>query len=208
MTAATQAQRAYHHGDLHSALIVAAAELIEESGSMNFSMADAARKAGVSTAAPYRHFRDKEDLLDWVSRLAFYGLGEGARQAVARTPDGSIERITALGNHYLNYVSSKPAFYDLMWGDIAIRAFNQDDFDRNASGFYILLDAVQSYLDSEGLTSEPALDIAVQLWSSVHGMSAIRMSGKLPHFHPQADTEKMLERATRTFMAGIKAKYA
>ena len=206
MTAAAQAQRSYHHGDLHSALIIAAAELIEESGSMNFSMADAARKAGVSTAAPYRHFRDKDDLLDAVSRLAFYGLGACARDAVASTPDGSIERIIALGKHYLSYVSSKPAFYDLMWGDIAIRAFDQENFDRNASGFFILLDAVQGYLDAEGLANQSALDIAVQLWSSVHGMSAICMSGKLPHFHPKADTQRMLEDATRTFMMGVKAQ--
>ena len=198
--------RSYHHGNLRQALVDAAVAIIGEEGAAGFQLRAVARRAGVSPAAPYRHFRDKDDLLDAVSRLAFYGLGACARDAVASTPDGSIERIIALGTHYLSYVSSKPAFYDLMWGDIAIRAFDQENFDRNASGFFILLDAVQGYLDAEGLANQSALDIAVQLWSSVHGMSAICMSGKLPHFHPKADTQRMLEDATRTFMLGVKAQ--
>ncbi|MEM7692064.1 MAG: helix-turn-helix domain-containing protein, partial [Pseudomonadota bacterium] len=73
--------KTYHHGDLKNALIVAGAELIEASGSLNFTMADAARMAGVSNAAPYRHFRDRDALLDAVSQLAFYGLGAAASEA-------------------------------------------------------------------------------------------------------------------------------
>ena len=55
--------KGYHHGDLRNALIVAADDLIREKGSLDFTMIDAARKAGVSSAAPYRHFKDKDALL-------------------------------------------------------------------------------------------------------------------------------------------------
>ena len=64
----------YHHGHLRDSLILAAAALIEEQGSLSFSITDAAKRAGVSSAAPYRHFQDKNDLLDNVRDLAFMGL--------------------------------------------------------------------------------------------------------------------------------------
>lgn len=198
-------ERAYHHGDLRNALIIGAAELIEESGSLNFSMADAARRAGVSSAAPYRHFRDKEALLEAVSQLAFYGLGVAAREAIETTARGSIERIIAIGHTYLAYVIDKAAFYDLMWGDMGARAIDSEAFDRKASGFYVLVDAVDAYLQAQELDAD-VLDIAVKLWTMVHGLSAISMSGKLPHFHPHADLPVMLASTTRTFMAGLAAQ--
>lgn len=201
MTAA--AARTYHHGDLRNALIIAAAELIEESGSLNFAMADAARRAGVSTAAPYRHFRDKDALLEAVSQLAFFGLGMAAREATSHTRRGSIETIVALGKTYLAYVVEKAAFYDLMWGDLGARSLDSENFDKKASGFFQLTDAVEAYLQEQKLHEIDVLDTAVKLWATVHGMSAITMSGKLPHFHPDADMPAMLDSATRTFMAGL-----
>ncbi|MDP2331873.1 MAG: helix-turn-helix domain-containing protein, partial [Reyranella sp.] len=66
-----RAERAYHHGNLREALIQAARELIKEKGPGGFTFADAARSAGVSPAAPYRHFRDREALLADVAREGF-----------------------------------------------------------------------------------------------------------------------------------------
>lgn len=202
----TRAAKTYHHGDLRNALIIAAAELIEESGSLNFTMADAARRAGVSMAAPYRHFRDKDDLLDAVSQLAFYGLGAAAHKATADIPLGRIERIVALGHTYYHYVVDKAAFYDLMWGDIGARAIGADSFDREASGFLQLLRAVEAYLHAEGLSDFDTLDVSIKLWSLVHGLSAITMSGKLVYFHPDANVPAMIDESARTFMRGLKAQ--
>jgi AcrR family transcriptional regulator len=198
--------KTYHHGDLRNALIIAAAELIEQSGSLNFAMADAARRAGVSSAAPYRHFRDKDALLEAVSQLAFYGLGVAARSAVENTPRGSIDAIIAIGQTYVNYVMDKAAFYDLMWGDLGARAIDSESFDKKASGFYQLVEVVEAYLQAKAIRDANVLDIAVKLWTMVHGLSAISMSGKLPHFHPNADLPEILDSATRTFMAGLEAQ--
>lgn len=201
----TAAERTYHHGDLRNALILAAAELIEESGSLGFAMADAARRAGVSTAAPYRHFKDKDALLEAVSQLGFHGLSESAREASASAPRGSIDAIIALGQNYLRYVTEKAAFFDLMWGDIGARAMDDGNFDKKASGFFVLVDAVEAYLEANDIEAADSLDVAMKLWAMVHGMSGISMSGKLPHLHPNADMNAMLASATRTFMAGLKS---
>jgi AcrR family transcriptional regulator len=198
--------KTYHHGDLRNALIIAAAELIQQSGSLNFAMADAARRAGVSSAAPYRHFRDKDALLEAVSQLAFYGLGLAAKSAVENTPRGSIEAIIAIGHAYLEYVTEKAAFYDLMWGDLGARAVDSDSFDKKAAGFHQLVDVVEAFLQANAIHRADVLDIAVKLWTMVHGLSAISMSGKLPHFHPNADLREILASSTRTFMAGLQAQ--
>jgi len=86
--------RNYHHGDLRNALIIAAAELIEEKGSLDFAMVDAARRANVSSAAPYRHFEDKDALLRAVSEVAFLALDEVAHQAMSLAPYGSSACLT------------------------------------------------------------------------------------------------------------------
>jgi len=203
----TAAARSYHHGNLRNAMIVAAAELIEESGSLGFSMADAARRAGVSTAAPYRHFRDKEALLDAVAQLGFLGLSESARRARDAEPGGSVEAIIAIGKNYIDYVTGKAAFYDLMWGDIGARAFDAEQFDRRASGFFVLVETVEDYLAAEGVDGIDVLDISIKLWAMVHGFSSIAMSGKLPYFHPDADVHAMVDSTTRVFLRGLLAQH-
>ncbi len=195
--------RSYHHGDLRNALIIAAAELIEELGSLNFTMADAARRAGVSNAAPYRHFRDRDALLEAVTQLGFYVLGESSQRIAQSHPRGSLEGIIALGHNYVTFVQQKAAFYDLMWGDIGTRSMDDERFNKAASGFYVLSDAVEAYLQSRGIEGVDKLDIAVKLWALVHGLAAVSMSGKLAQFHPEADVPAMLDSATRQFFAGL-----
>ena len=79
-----QAIKNYHHGNLRNALITSAARIIEAQGSLEFSITDAARQAGVSVGAPYRHFNDKEDLLRSVRDLAFIGLAETVEHTLQR----------------------------------------------------------------------------------------------------------------------------
>ncbi len=97
----SQARCNYHHGDLRNALIVAAAELIERDGTLDFSMAEAAASAWESAAAPYRHFADKEELLRAVRELAILGLGYAAADTASQHPAGSIDSILAMGHTYL-----------------------------------------------------------------------------------------------------------
>ncbi|MFV0278663.1 MAG: TetR/AcrR family transcriptional regulator [Parahaliea sp.] len=108
----------YHHGDLHNALIIASAQLIEEKGLMDFSMVAAARRLGVSNAAPYRHFRDKNDLLNAVTDLGFYALGIEVEQTAARYETGSEECLVALGHTYLDFLRRHQPFHELMWGQL------------------------------------------------------------------------------------------
>src|SRR5215813_2796738 len=66
-----RAERGYHHGNLKEALLQAALDLIAQKGAAGFTFADAARMAGVSPAAPYRHFRDRDELLASIALRGF-----------------------------------------------------------------------------------------------------------------------------------------
>ena len=107
--------RAYHHGNLKEALVRAALELIAEKGPSGFTFADAARWAGVSPAAPYRHFRDRDELLSDVARRGF----EQFELALASAwDDGRPEPFAAferLGKAYLAFAHDEPAYYSAMF---------------------------------------------------------------------------------------------
>jgi AcrR family transcriptional regulator len=107
--------RAYHHGNLKEALLRAALELIAKKGSAGFTFAEAARWAGVSPAAPYRHFRDRDELMASVALRGF----ERFEIALARAWDDGRPDIFAaldrLGKAYLEFARAEPAYYSAMF---------------------------------------------------------------------------------------------
>src|SRR5262249_14008768 len=108
-------QRGYHHGNLKEALLNAALELIAKKGPAGFTSAAAARWAGVSPAAPYRHFRDRDELLASVAHRGF----EQFEAALTRAWDGGrpepFAAFDRLGKAYLEFARSEPAYYSAMF---------------------------------------------------------------------------------------------
>src|SRR5262250_726098 len=108
-------RRGYHHGNLREALIRAALDLIAKKGPAGFTFADAARSAGVSSAAPYRHFRDRDALIADVARRGFE---QFATHLEAAWNDGRPEPFAAfenLGRAYLAFARDEPAYYSAMF---------------------------------------------------------------------------------------------
>ena len=198
--------KTYHHGDLRNALILAAADLIEESGSMDFAMVEAARRAGVSNAAPYRHFRDKDDLLHAVAQLCFMGLNEASYAAIADQEPCTVAAIIALGRSYISFMLAHGPFIDLMWGDHGARSADSSSTDLRGSGFYVLTDAVAALCERDGIAPVDPVEIATQLWSMVHGLSALAMNQQISRFLPDADAFVLLERSIHTFFEGLRSQ--
>jgi AcrR family transcriptional regulator len=208
MPRAARAEKQYHHGDLHSALILAAAELIQERGTEDFAMAEAARRAGVSNAAPYRHFKDKDDLLAGVCELAFWAFSQEIQAVLDKHEVGSRECVIALGQTYVDFVSRHGPFFDLMWGDRHLQAKEGVDDLQTQSGFSMFYGAVESWTLSVGGKAEDALDLAMKLWCMAHGMSALSMNGQLTYFKPDIDLEETLRSATHSFLDGVQMRWA
>lgn len=200
--------KTYHHGNLRDALIIAAATLIEQQGTLDFSITDAARRVGVSSAAPYRHFQDKEALLRAVRDLAFLDLHQRSLACVATSssPAGSIEQIIELGWLYLDFAREKRCFFTLMWGDRGDMAERkQRNQQADMSGFSILRELVASYIAKHRLSAEhEAVAIATQLWAMAHGIATLELNQMLDHFNPKAGADALLASSTRALLTGLR----
>lgn len=200
--------RPYHHGNLKDAMIVAAADLIRERASIDFTMVDAARRAGVSNAAPYRHFKDRDALLEAVCHVAFMALTEATRKTASSVDLSTEEGIIAIGKGYIEFVTSHPEFYDLMWGDMGLRALNTVDDAIKNSGFYVLVDSVTQWCNANGVSNYDAPELAVKLWATAHGLSCLYMNQSLDSFLPNSDAYELLDSTTHTFLQGLKQESA
>src|ERR1700747_1070057 len=107
--------RGYHHGNLKEALIRAALDLIAEKGTAGFTFAEAARFAGVSPAAPYRHFRDRDELMASVALRGFERFAAGLCRAWDNGAPDAFTALERLGKAYLDFAHNEPAFYSAMF---------------------------------------------------------------------------------------------
>ena len=110
-----QGPRGYHHGDLKEALVQAALQLIAEKGPAGFTFADAARWAGVSPAAPYRHFRDRDELIANVARRGFELFSAALTTAWGDGKPELMQAFDRLGRAYLDFAKHQPAYYSAMF---------------------------------------------------------------------------------------------
>jgi AcrR family transcriptional regulator len=114
MQAAAKADR-YHHGDLKAALVDSAAELIAERGIRGFSMAELSRRLGVTVAAPYRHFADRDELLAAVAVRAVRAF-EAALAAEVREGDPPEQRLAAMVSGYVRFAAEQRPLFDVLYG--------------------------------------------------------------------------------------------
>jgi AcrR family transcriptional regulator len=108
-------ERPYHHGDLRSALIDGAVTLIAERGERRFSLAELSRSLGVSAAAPYRHFADRDELLAAVALRALQAFAEALTARSSRS-DPPEERLAAMAAAYVRFAAGQPALFGLVFG--------------------------------------------------------------------------------------------
>jgi AcrR family transcriptional regulator len=196
--------RGYHHGDLKEALVRAALALIAEKGPAGFTFADAARWAGVSPAAPYRHFRDRDELLSDVARRGF----EQFTLALSKAwDDGKPELMAAfdrLGKSYLDFAKREPSYYSAMFeagvsidADAQLRAVSE-------AAFAVLRGAAEKLV--AGMPPKgrpPALMVALHIWSMTHGIASLFARGDAARRTLPMPPEDLLEAATLIYLRGL-----
>ena len=167
----------YHHGDLRAALIAAATLCLRERGVDGFSLREAARRAGVSPAAPQHHFGDARGLLTAVATQGFKKLGDALAEADAAASD-RIGRIRGQGRAYLRFALAHPAEFDTMWRCARIDTAEPDYRESSRRAFGLLEAAVagRPYEPQSPLPGE-ADPRAVACWSLVHGLARLALDG-------------------------------
>ncbi|MEM1345141.1 MAG: TetR/AcrR family transcriptional regulator [Pseudomonadota bacterium] len=196
----------YHHGDLRAALIEAATRIITKKRVEDFKVADAAREIGVSSGAPYRHFKDKDDLLAHVAAAGFEALSCTTQNAIRRHPEGSVEGLIDGGCAYVTFVSSRPELFHLMWG--AARPHGHNDIARETGTrcYLIFMDSLKKVMETRGLGHLEPHAFGAPLWAMVHGFASL-VIGENDNLErtPEA-LRRHITSATRAYFDGSAAK--
>ena len=196
-------RRGYHHGNLREALIEAALALIAELGPSGFTVAEAARRAGVSPAAPYRHFRDAEALLAEIAVRGF----ERFTIALARSwQDGKPDPLRAFENlcrAYLAFARDEPAFYAAMF-ETRIDFANYPPLQvASDHAFAILRDASERLATTlVPAKRPPALMIALHVWAMAHGIASLFGRGDAGRKLPMSP-EELLEAGILLYLQSL-----
>lgn len=194
-----QKKSGYHHGDLRGQLISAARDLIEEHGPDGFSLSDACRLAGVSNAAPYRHFKSREDLLTEVAMDGLSRLGSEMERNASGHPRGTVESLAAIGRTYVQFAMREQHTFRLMFSTKS-HAGRLEELKTVGRGAYgVLLQEVARYLGEDDIT-EAVTQAAFPLWTHVHGLSFLAIDGKLDVTAFPVDIDKSILFATKRLL--------
>jgi len=175
---------AYHHGDLREALIEAALAVIDELGPQALSIREVARRAGVSHAAPYRHFTDKDDLIVAVVERGFEMLDAVTGQARAAAGDDLLAQFAASGEAYLRFALEYPAYYRVMFSGDLLNSKGRDALRHTSkSSFSRMVDDL-TMCQELGVVrrGDPKLQ-AVAIISTVHGFVCLANDNRLSDLH-------------------------
>ena len=167
-------RRGYHHGNLREALVAAAVDLISQHGPAGFTVAEAARLAGVSPGAPYRHFRDAEALLAEVALRGFERFAEALSAAWAGGRPDPLRAYEALGRAYLDFARREPAYYAAMFETRIAPDAHPGLAAAGDRAFGVMREATEALIARlpEG-PRPPVLMVALHVWSLSHGIASL-----------------------------------
>jgi AcrR family transcriptional regulator len=197
-------RRGYHHGNLREALVRAALDLIAQKGPAGFTFADAARSAGVSSAAPYRHFRDRDALIADVARRGFELFEAALSHAWDEGRPEPYRAFENVGRAYLAFARNEPAHYSAMFeagvpldADPGLREASNRAFDvlRRAS------EALSARVPAD--KRPPAGMMSLHIWALSHGIASLFARGDSGRRSLPMSPEDLLEAGVLIYLRGL-----
>jgi AcrR family transcriptional regulator len=173
-------RKTYHHGNLREALLEAAIRLISEVGPEGFTLREVARRAGVSHNAPYRHFRDREDVLAAVAAQGFRELTRAMLDASEKEPD-AVNRLKRAGVAYVAFALRRPEHFAVMFDAPVSKDLSGESARASEESFGTLVNLVRRCQDEGQLVSGSTTDLALLAWTMVHGIAKLAVAGRLPY---------------------------
>lgn len=179
----TRTRTAYHHGDLRSALVASAVQLVEEHGPAAFSLREAARDIGVSPNAAYRHFEDKSSLMTAAAAAGFADMAERMQAAmVARSSHGgasppAVERFKAVGRAYVEFACEHPQLFRLMFSEWGADCLGPSAVPPAVTPRTLLAKALDDLVAQGLLPAEKRQGADLKAWSVVHGFASLAIDG-------------------------------
>jgi AcrR family transcriptional regulator len=198
-------ESAYHHGNLRKALVDAALELIGKGDPGELSLRAVARRAGVSTAAPYRHFESRDALLAAVAEEGYGGLAASIRAASEAHIDDPMARFREAGVGYVMFAHANPAHYAVMCRPELVDKSAYPELTAAATeAMGLLMDAISACQRAGFIPDGDPREIALAAWSSVHGLASLISSGQIGVLgFDTDDVEDVARRMAKSLLSGV-----
>jgi AcrR family transcriptional regulator len=197
-------RRGYHHGNLREALVEAALSLIGAKGPAGFTFAEAARQAGVSPAAPYRHFRDRDALMADVARRGFERFEQQITAAWNEGLPSAPEAFSRVGKTYLAFARNEPAYFAAMFEAGLSIAEHRELQQAGDRAFDVLRGACEALIaNMPAAKRPPAMMMALHIWSLSHGIASLFARGDAARRTLPMTPDDLLEAATLIYLDGL-----
>ena len=207
-TAVEKKHGRYHHGDLRRALLDAALEVLSREGAAALTLREVARRAGVTHAAPYRHFTDKQALLATVAEEGFRMLASRMSEVWAKREGDPVRGLQAIGVAYAQFATGQRAHFQVMFGKDIDWTREHCGLEETAdSCFGVLISAVQACQGVGAIRAGDPLIPALCAWSMVHGLSELIANGQFSAMDLAVPSvEELVGIFNRMFIEGARAK--
>lgn len=183
----------YHHGDLKNALIAAGLQLLIEKGVNGLNLREVARRAGVTHAAPYRHFADKEALIAAIAEDGFRRLGEriGALREAAN--ESAAEKLVILGCAYIHFALEQPDSFRLMFSHTIAHGEQYPALYAAAKTGFLLLQSIIEEGQGRGeFIATDSIALTKSVWSMLHGLATLLVEGQFPADRTEVEMQQQI----------------
>ena len=176
------AKEQYHHGDLKNALIEAAVEILSKEGISGLSLRKVASRAGVSHAAPYAHFADKQALIAAISTDGYRWLYEKIGAVVLLYQDDPLRQLVEAAWIYVSFALQDPGRFKITLSGVIEKEKEYLDFvEASQKSFGLVVQIIEACQAAGVLQSGSADAMAVSVWSQVHGFASLLLEGQISH---------------------------
>ena len=196
-------KRGYHHGNLRQALVDAALELIEDKGPTGFTLSEAAKQAGVTPAAVYRHFEGREELIAEAARQGYEIFADLMEYAYETSQPSALASFEATGRAYLAFARRYPGHYVAMF-ESGISINRTPDLAQVAGRAFSVLERAAARL-SEDIAPEkrpPPQMFSANIWAMSHGVVELFARGA-PGTKSPFPPEDLLETGIGIYLRGL-----
>ncbi len=197
----------YHHGDLRQALVGAALRALKHERVEGLSLRALARELRVSPRAPYRHFETKEELLAAVAVEGFRLSAERAAPRVAAAGRDPIARLRAIAEAYVLFAVESPAAFRVMYAPYATVNESAPELVRaRAEGHRVTMEAIADGQSAGLLRAGDAMQLALALWSTMHGLAVLLTEGQLGRYDRPVEAAKATRLVSGLLLEGLLAR--
>lgn len=192
--------QSYHHENLKAELIREGLLILDQEGYEGFSLRKVAKACNVSQTAPYRHFKNKDDLINAIIHEAIQAFNESLEEAVMKYPDDAAKQLKEMGVCYIRFFSKNPEYLHLLFSSNILDKMKADEktcasiknHEKNGHPFATFYQAIQKYAAAFPDKTTGESELMLYCWGLVHGISfLISNKGKLPY---QGDCLELAEK--------------